>query len=180
MLLSLCFFLGGTFMGIWLERRPSISSQDLHQLKKAYKQNRKNLQTLVSKNLQKKITNIHSLSHKSSASTSPQTNSQNTSLPSSQMPDSPQKAENQRANYAIQLGTFISSTNANDLRENLQKKHIRVRVLEQKDPEKGVTFVVRSGNFNTFDEALAFTRSLDAEQQLSAIVVPIDVKESAE
>lgn len=74
--------------------------------------------------------------------------------------------------YAIQLGSFATKENAQDLITRLKEAQFSTYLVESKDTDGGSTFCVRFGNFNRFVLAETAIGNF-SDQGISAIVVAV-------
>jgi cell division septation protein DedD len=164
---GLCFFLAGFFLGLWLDSPSMFTEKDFK----------------VAENMSRQIGHRHVSSHHPrvitttpSAATRVAVNSAgagSVTQESGSHTDAPSTAKPQTPKYTIQLGTFVTSSNAYALKKQLEHEHIHTRVVTTQDQNSGPLFNVQTGEFHSFQEAQTYAESLGTDQQFSAVIVPL-------
>jgi len=77
-------------------------------------------------------------------------------------------------NWTLQLGAFNTHEQAMEFVEKVRSKGHEARLMEQIVPGLGTRHQVRSGLYDTFDEALAALRSIEKDLDVVGITVPVD------
>jgi outer membrane protein assembly factor BamE (lipoprotein component of BamABCDE complex) len=77
--------------------------------------------------------------------------------------------------WTIQLGAFNTREEALEFAEKVRSKGYEARLMEQVVPGLGTRHQVRSGLFDTYNEAFAALRNLEKDLNVVGITVPVDV-----
>jgi len=77
--------------------------------------------------------------------------------------------------WTLQLGAFNTHEEAEEFLTRVQSKGYTARLSEQIVPGLGTRHQVRSGNYDTFNEAQAALRKMEKDLNIVGITVPIDV-----
>jgi len=78
--------------------------------------------------------------------------------------------------WTLQLGAFNTHEQAVEFAEKVRSKGFEAMLLEQIVPGLGTRHQVRSGLYDTFNEALAALRLIEKELKIVGITVPVDGK----
>ncbi len=78
-------------------------------------------------------------------------------------------------NWTLQLGAFNTHEEAQAFLDKVRAKGYKANLVEQIVPGLGTRYQVRSGLFNTFDEAQAALRGMEKDLNVVGITVPVDV-----
>jgi outer membrane protein assembly factor BamE len=78
--------------------------------------------------------------------------------------------------WTLQLGAFNTHEQAVEFAEKVRSKGFEAMLLEQIVPGLGTRHQVRSGLYDTFNEALAALRLIEKELKIVGITVPVDRK----
>jgi len=78
-------------------------------------------------------------------------------------------------NWTLQLGAFNKRQQAEAFAEKVRSKGYPVSLVEQVVPGLGTRHQVRSGLFDTFDEARAMLQRIETEMKIVGITVPVDI-----
>jgi len=78
--------------------------------------------------------------------------------------------------WTLQLGAFNTHEQAVEFAEKVRSKGFEAELLEQIVPGLGTRHQVRSGLYDTFNEALAALRLIEKELKIVGITVPVDGK----
>lgn len=81
--------------------------------------------------------------------------------------------------YAVQLGTFSSQKNAQDLMNRFQSDFISAYIVSAKDARSQSIFYVRVGQYDQFDTAVLAAQSLSEQRNISAVPVAIENDQDA-
>lgn len=79
-------------------------------------------------------------------------------------------------NWTLQLGAFNTHEEAEEFLAEVMSKGHTARLSEQIVPGLGTRHQVRAGLYNTFNEALAALRSIEADLDVAGITVPVEFK----
>ena len=77
-------------------------------------------------------------------------------------------------NWTLQLGAFNTHEEAEDFADKVESKGFEARLREQVVPGLGTRHQVRSGLFDTYNEALARLAVIEKELKIVGITVPVD------
>ena len=77
--------------------------------------------------------------------------------------------------WTLQLGAFNTHEQAVEFAEKVRSKGFEAMLLEQIVPGLGTRHQVRSGLYDTFNEALAALRLIEKELKIVGITVPVEV-----
>ena len=163
MLLGVCFFLSGFFLGMWL-KSPAPSSPSGSK--------RSTAKTTIDKRTGAPVEKASAATPSNAPHASP--SAKKGSATSAKGPSKGKegsKSEAHKSRYTIQLGAFVTRANAADLVDNLKDMNIFANISEQRDPSGTPLFCVHSGAFSTYVEAETMARSLCDKDSLSAVVV---------
>jgi outer membrane protein assembly factor BamE (lipoprotein component of BamABCDE complex) len=78
-------------------------------------------------------------------------------------------------NWTLQLGAFSTPAQAFALTEKAREKGYQAVVEEQIVPGLGTRYQVRSGLYDTYEEALEALRRIEKELDVAGITVPVDI-----
>jgi outer membrane protein assembly factor BamE (lipoprotein component of BamABCDE complex) len=78
-------------------------------------------------------------------------------------------------NWTLQLGAFGTHEEAMEFAEKVRSKGYEARFLEQVVPGLGTRHQVRSGLFDTYNEALAALSAIEMDLKIVGITVPVDI-----
>ena len=78
-------------------------------------------------------------------------------------------------NWTLQLGAFNTSDEALAFAEEVRSKGYTVQMVEQVVPGLGTRHQVRSGLFDTFNEARAMLQRIEKDLKIVGITVPVDI-----
>lgn len=78
-------------------------------------------------------------------------------------------------NWTLQLGAFGTRDDAVEFAEKVRAKGYRATIEEQVVPGLGTRFQVRSGLYDTYNEAQAMLKRIEAALDIVAITVPVDL-----
>jgi len=78
-------------------------------------------------------------------------------------------------NWTLQLGAFNTHEQAEAFLASVRSKGYEAKLAEQIVPGLGTRHQVRSGLYNTFDEAQAALRRMEKDLDVVGITVPVDV-----
>jgi outer membrane protein assembly factor BamE len=79
-------------------------------------------------------------------------------------------------NWTVQLGAFNSHEKAMEFAEEIRSKGYEVELLQQIVPGLGTRHQVRSGHFDTYNEAIAALERMEKDLDVAGITVPVDIK----
>jgi outer membrane protein assembly factor BamE len=77
-------------------------------------------------------------------------------------------------NWTLQLGAFSTHEEAVDFADKVKSKGFEARLREQVVPGLGTRHQVRSGLFDTYNEAMAQLRVMEKALKVAGITVPVD------
>jgi outer membrane protein assembly factor BamE len=77
--------------------------------------------------------------------------------------------------WTLQLGAFNTHEQAVEFAAKVRAKGFEAEILQQVVPGLGTRHQVRSGLYDTFNEALAALRQIEKELKIVGITVPVDV-----
>jgi outer membrane protein assembly factor BamE len=77
-------------------------------------------------------------------------------------------------NWTVQLGAFNSHEKAMEFAEEIRSKGYEVELLQQIVPGLGTRHQVRSGHFDTYNEAIAALERMEKDLDVAGITVPVD------
>jgi outer membrane protein assembly factor BamE (lipoprotein component of BamABCDE complex) len=77
-------------------------------------------------------------------------------------------------NWTLQLGAFNTHEQAMEFAEKVRSKGYEAQLAEQIVPGLGTRHQVRSGLFDTFNEAQAALRLIEKDMKIVGITVPVD------
>ena len=77
-------------------------------------------------------------------------------------------------NWTLQLGAFNTHEEAEDFAKKVESKGFEARLREQVVPGLGTRHQVRSGLFDTYNEAVAQLRNIEKALKVVGITVPVD------
>ncbi len=77
-------------------------------------------------------------------------------------------------NWTLQIGAFNTHKEATDFADNIRAKGYVVRLVEQIVPGLGTRHQVRTGLYDTYDEAIAALEQIEKKLKLVGITVPVD------
>lgn len=78
-------------------------------------------------------------------------------------------------NWTLQLGAFNTHDEALSFSEEVRAKGFEAELVEQVVPGLGTRHQVRSGLFNTFNEARDMLQRIEKDMKIIGITVPVDV-----
>ena len=78
-------------------------------------------------------------------------------------------------NWTVQLGAFNSHEEATEFAEEVRSKGYEAELLQQIVPGLGTRHQVRSGHFDTYNEALAALGRMEKDLDVAGITVPVDI-----
>ena len=78
-------------------------------------------------------------------------------------------------NWTLQLGAFNSHEEAMEFAEEVRSKGYEAELLQQIVPGLGTRHQVRSGHFDTYNEAIAALGRMEKDLDVAGITVPVDV-----
>jgi outer membrane protein assembly factor BamE (lipoprotein component of BamABCDE complex) len=79
-------------------------------------------------------------------------------------------------NWTLQLGAFGARAQAEELARDMRDKGYSAKVEERVVPGLGTRYQVRSGLYDTFNEAQAALRKIEQDLKIVGITVPVDLK----
>jgi outer membrane protein assembly factor BamE (lipoprotein component of BamABCDE complex) len=77
--------------------------------------------------------------------------------------------------WTLQLGAFNTRQQATEFADKVRAKGYDARLMEQIVPGLGTRYQVRSGLYDTYNEAVAALKILEKELDVAGITVPVDV-----
>lgn len=77
--------------------------------------------------------------------------------------------------WTIQLGAFNTHEEAVEFAEKVRSKGYEARMMEQVVPGLGTRHQVRSGLFDTYNEAFTALKAMEKDLDVAGITVPVDV-----
>lgn len=77
--------------------------------------------------------------------------------------------------WTLQLGAFNTHEEALEFAEKVRSKGYEARMVEQIVPGLGTRHQVRSGRYDTYDEAISALRIMEKALKVAGITVPVDV-----
>jgi outer membrane protein assembly factor BamE len=78
-------------------------------------------------------------------------------------------------NWTLQVGAFNTHAEAEEFAAKVRSKGFPARFKEQIVPGLGTRHQVRSGLYDTYNEALAQLRILEKELKVAGVTVPVDI-----
>jgi len=78
-------------------------------------------------------------------------------------------------NWTLQLGAFNTKDEALAFAEEVRSKGYEAKMVEQVVPGLGTRHQVRSGLFDTFNEALIMLQRIEKDMKIVGITVPVDI-----
>lgn len=78
-------------------------------------------------------------------------------------------------NWTLQLGAFNTSDEALAFAEKVRSKGYTAEMVEQVVPGLGTRHQVRSGLYDTFNEARAMLQRIEKDMKIVGITVPVDI-----
>jgi outer membrane protein assembly factor BamE len=78
-------------------------------------------------------------------------------------------------NWTVQLGAFSSHEKAVEFAEEVRSKGYEAEILQQIVPGLGTRHQVRSGHFDTYNEAIAALRPMEKDLDVAGITVPVNI-----
>lgn len=78
-------------------------------------------------------------------------------------------------NWTLQLGAFNTSAQASEFADRVRSRGYQAVLEEQIVPGLGTRYQVRSGLFETYEEALVALRLMEKELNIVGITVPVDI-----
>jgi outer membrane protein assembly factor BamE (lipoprotein component of BamABCDE complex) len=78
-------------------------------------------------------------------------------------------------NWTLQIGAFNTHDEAREFAERVRAKGFQAEFAEQIVPGLGTRHQVRSGLYDTYNEALAALREIEKELNIVGITVPVDI-----
>jgi len=78
-------------------------------------------------------------------------------------------------NWTVQLGAFNSLEEATEFAEEARSKGYEAELLQQIVPGLGTRHQVRSGHFDTYNEAIAALGRMEKDLDVAGITVPVNI-----
>jgi len=78
-------------------------------------------------------------------------------------------------NWTLQIGAFNTHDQATAFADRVKAKGFSVRLVEQIVPGLGTRHQVRSGLYDTYNEAQAALRAIEKDMNIVGITVPVDI-----